>query len=424
MSSTSARAGALIVAGGTALFGAGTGPALAQLTNPPPRTVVAPTNAAATGATIASTTVPPVREPGMVRVVAQCPAPATLPRDLKPGTPEFDAVVSAQTRLERTTMQVRQYATTQSATFGELRFGGTNNATVVVSFTGDLQTHADALTKIVDIPNGVVVCPASQNATDRVNLANEIFASTRGAITGGSITFADGARAVVVLRADRRDVADDLVRTFGTRIQVVLGEFSYPDPTVPREDHSALPPCGVVPTPSASSNALRWSVTKPLRVHAGGDITTAVSWKNIGRRSVTYESGDPITGLVTRVGGNRVVARFSGAIAGVGHGGTLRPGRTDSVLGHVSTASCDASLGYALPPGRYSVRFLFGGFDYSANGGLKVDQYVSNSIALTITNDAPPPFIRPTNVPLTPITLPGAGGGGPGATLPAVTTTP
>ena len=160
-----------------------------------------------------------------------------------------------------------------------------------------------------------------------------------------------------------------------------------------------------------------------MRVHSGGDLTTAVSWTNFGRRSVTYESGDPIVGLVTKVGSSRVVARYSGAIAGVGHGGTLRPGKRDTVTALVSTASCDVAIGYALPPGRYLVRFVFGGFDYSQNGGLKVDQYVSNPIPLTVTNDPPPPFVRPTNVPPLLVTLPGAGGGGPGATLAAFPTT-
>src|SRR5207253_3022132 len=117
----------------------------------------------------------------------------------------------------------------------------------------------------------------------------------------------------------------------GSRIQVVLGEFAYPDPTVSRDDSFQRPPCSDVPTASAASNALRWAVPKPLRIHAGGDLTTAVTWRNVSRRSVTYESGDPIVGLVTKVGRNRVVARFSGTIGGVGHGGTLRPGRTDGV---------------------------------------------------------------------------------------------
>ena len=90
------------------------------------------------------------------------------------------------------------------------------------------------------------------------------------------------------------------------------------------------------------------------------------------------------------------------------------------MAGLVSTASCDATLGYALPPGRYTVRFLFGD-DYSANGGRKAEQFVSTPIPLTVTNDPPPPL--PTQAPPITIVL-GSGGGGPGATLPAVTVAP
>lgn len=396
--------------------------AQAQLRSQSPATVIAGplTNV---GTTVAPNTQPPVREPGMVRVIAQCPAGDILPKGVVPGTPEFDAIVGAQARLQGTISQVQAYATTQSSTFGQLSFGGKNNATVVVSFTGDLQVHADALTKIVEIPNGVVVCAATETANSQVSLANEILAHASGALTGGLLTPATG-RPVVAIRADRRDVADDLVATFGTRIQVVLGEFAYPDPTVARKDpFAALAPCRTVPKPSAASKALRWSVPKRLSIHSGGDFTTPVSWTNMSRRTVTYESGDPIVGVVTKVGGNQILARYTGAIAGIGHGAKLRPRAKDAVRAFVSTASCDSSLGYALPPGNYSVHFLFGGFDYSATGGIKVDQYVSNAIPLTITTDPPPPFVRPRNIPRTPITLPGAGNGGPGATLAAFPTT-
>lgn len=84
----------------------------------------------------------------------------------------------------------------------------------------------------------------------------------------------------------------------------------------------------------------------------------------------------------------------------------------------MATASCDISFGYALAPGQYTVRFVFGGFDFSANDGLKVEQFVSNPIPLTITNDPSPPL--PKLSPASPITLlPGADGGGPGATIAA-----
>lgn len=388
----------------------------AQLTDPHPKAVVGPPTEDVL--TVPPPTSTPLRPPGTVRVVTTCPARGTLPTDLKPGTPEFDATAIQQARLQRTIIQVQQYAAAQPATFGELRFGGPNNATVVVSFTGDLEVHAQALTATVDIPNGVVVCRAVATARSQVDLANRIVAIATGAMIGGSLTPSTG-RPVVVLRADRRDVAEELLQTFGPRLQVVLGEFAYPDRTVAREDAALVPPCGVVPEPSTASKALRWSVPKPLRTHSGGDMTTAVSWTNVSRGSVTYESGDPIIGLVAKVGGRQVIARYSGAIAGIGHGATLRPGATDGVSALVSTGSCEILLGYALPPGRYSVRFVFGGLDNSANGGIKVDQYVSTPIPLTITNDPPPPFTRPVNPPSSPITLPGAGGGGPGATLAA-----
>lgn len=401
-----ARAAATVTRLSAAVALVGAGAVGAQVTNRPPRIDAVPP----VQTTAAPPTVPPVREPGVVRVMTTCPAGEKPPANLQPGTPAFNEIIGAQSRLSRTIEQVRRYASTQAASFGDLRFGGKNNGTVVISFTGDLQIHAEALTKITDIPNGVVVCPAVETAATRVALANELVARTQGALVGGSLTPASGPP-VVVLRADRRAVAEDLVRTYGSRVQVVLGEFVYPDATVARLDTSTpRRSCGSVPIPGPSSSALRWSVAKPLKVHSGGDISTVVSWRNTKRRTITYESGDPITGVVTAVGSNRVLARYGGAIAGVGHGAALRPGQTDRVGALVATASCDISFGYALAPGQYTVRFVFGGFD--------LEQFVSNPIPLTITNDPPPPL--PKLSPAPPITLPtGVGGGGPGATIAA-----
>lgn len=401
-----ARTAATITFLSAAVVLVGAGAVGAQVTNPPPRIDAVPP----VQTTAAPPTLPPVREPGEVRVMATCPAGEKAPANLQPGTPAFNEIVGAQSRLGRTIEQVRRYATTQALSFGDLRFGGKNNGTVVVSFTGDLQIHAEALTKITDIPNGVVVCPAVETAATRVALANELVARLQGALVGGSLTPISGPP-VVVLRADRRAVADDLVRTYGSRVQVVLGEFVYPDATVARLDTpTPRRSCGSVPIPGPSSSALRWSVAKPLKVPSGGEISTVVSWRNTKRRTITYESGDPITGVVTAVGSNRVLAFYGGSIAGVGHGAALRPGQTDRVRGLVATGSCDTSFGYALAPGQYTVRFVFGGFD--------LEQFVSNPIPLTITNDPPPPL--PKLSPAPPITLmPGAGGGGPGATIAA-----
>jgi hypothetical protein len=361
------------------------------------------------GSVRTTTTIPksvPRREPGTVRVVDSCP-----PGDTNPSLIESGEGAVGQSRMFDTIEQATNYASTQPS-FAEIRFGGKDNATVVVSFTGDLQRHADALTALVNIPSGVVVCKGEQTASERVALANELVTRAGSSLVGGSLTPSSGPP-VVVLRADSRDVADEIVRAYGSRVQVVLGEFAYPDPTVARLDGAELNPaglgrCGAVPTPSSSSKLLRWSVAKPLRIHSGGSLQQKVTWKNIGKSSVTYESGDPIVGVVTAIGSTQVLARYSGAIAGIGKGGTLRPGKADSALGLLSTASCDSKLGYALPPGKYSVRFLF--------GSLATEQYVSNPIPLTITKDRPP---KPKAASISPVTLPGATG----MTLPPQTTT-
>ena len=160
-----------------------------------------------------------------------------------------------------------------------------------------------------------------------------------------------------------------------------------------------------MPRSDPSAAGLIWTVPKRLRVHSGGDISTIVSWKNVGKTVVSYEGGDPISGVVTAVGGRRILARSTGISAGVGHTVSVRHGRTDQVRGQLSTASCDPSLGYALPPGKYSVRFVFDSFQRLAGGGSSHAQLVSNPIPLTITNDTPPPLPE-SKGELSKITLP------------------
>ncbi len=177
----------------------------------------------------------------------------------------------------------------QPATFDEIRFGGPGNATVVVSFTADLDRHAAALTQLVDVPNGVVVCPQRSRPASRVALANDLMARTAGAFYSLS---PQSRPPQVTLRADRRDLADELIRDYGPRVSIVLGSIPYPDPDAagPRP----YPPgrgCGTLPTPSKLSSSLRWSVAAPLRTHSGGDLAPKLRITNVGGRTVSFEYG-------------------------------------------------------------------------------------------------------------------------------------
>lgn len=136
---------------------------------PPPATIVIPPFLTVT--TQAPSTTAMAREPGVVRVASSCPV--TTAYTAQPGTALFDEIVGAQSHLGSTIQQTQRYAATQP-TFGDLRFGGPNNGFVIVSFTGDLQIHAATLSSIVDVPDGVIVCPATQTAAERAALANEL----------------------------------------------------------------------------------------------------------------------------------------------------------------------------------------------------------------------------------------------------------
>ena len=285
------------------------------------------------------------------------------------------------------------YGRRHPESFGEVRLDGDR---VVATFVGDLAAHAAALSTLVDRPAAVIVCPATLSAVEGQTVANEILAESNSAMLSIGIG-ADG-RVDVQVRADHRDTADSLLRRHGPKVRVTLGQLPYPDINSAPQQR-----CPDLPTAAAVNDALHWTVEPDvLRVNSGGDLTIRVSWTNTGSKPVTYESGDPITGLVTRVGSTHVVAVYAGAIAGVGHGGTLEPGATDAVSAFVSTGSCDPTIGWALPAGTYDVYFPFGGFDFTATGGMRADQFVSTPFILTITDEpAPPLATRPPGPPLT-----------------------
>ena len=180
--------------------------------------------------------------------------------------------------------------------------------------------------------------------------------------------------------------------------------------------------CGVLPNPGRSSAALRCCGGRCRRRCASTAVV--ISARRCPSATSVFVVSRSIratrfTGVVNRRVSNTIIARYNGAIGGVGFGGKLRPGDHPTLTGLVSTASCDVTLGYALPPGRYTVQFLFGGYNTAANGGTKIEQFVSTPIPLTVTNEPPPPL--PVQAPLSPITIvPGSGGGGPGSMLPAI----
>jgi hypothetical protein len=86
----------------------------------------------------------------------------------------------------------------------------------------------------------------------------------------------------------------------------------------------------------------------------GADFTGRVVLRNDGPAPVRFDTDDPLAAVVVD-GQGAVVAAYDRAIAGVGRPVELAPGESTTIRVLGGTGSCDPSLGYALPPGRYSV---------------------------------------------------------------------
>jgi hypothetical protein len=231
----------------------------------------------------------------------------------------------------------------------------------------------------------VIVCPASLTGGELQQIANNIMFNTHGGVRTAGVS---GGRVAITLRSDQRALAEELLKKYGSKVRITLGNFPYPDAQA--AGFSGPEICGIAPRvlPKAGpqNRQLRWTTTpKQLTVASGGDLQVLVKFTNTMTKPLTFDSGDPITGLVTDIGGTMVLADYSGEIAGVGFGGKLRKGASSTVHGLVSTDSCQLDRGYALPPGKYSVHFVFGGYDFTANGGQKAEQFVSTPLPLTIT---------------------------------------
>src|SRR5262249_13548172 len=95
--------------------------------------------------------------------------------------------------------------------------------------------------------------------------------------------------------------------------------------------------------------------TASPNVRSGRDVEGTLRLTNTGTAPVTFDSGEPLTGVVVKRGTTTPVGAYLRPIAGVGKVGTLGPGESTTIHVLLGTSSCDLSLGYAVPPGSYDV---------------------------------------------------------------------
>lgn len=272
-------------------------------------------------------------------------------------------------------------------------------ALVAVAIPGAAQTSTTTAVTSTTVPSTAVIS-TTVTSTNVPSTTVPSFDSLRMLETvgkraeGGFYTIINDDKGVTArLHADRRALADQLIAEFGDRITIILGNFAYPDIAVAAEFGGTLR-CGAIPAPGPQNGLVRWNTkVKRFRVHSGGDGQVNVTLTNTSKNIVRYVSTSAITGVVTKPGGRNILAVFPGPLPTASRSGSLGTGESATFSGFVSTASCDRSLGWALPPGRYEIRFVVGA-DRAAV--TPTAQFVSTPFPLTVTNDPPPPLSKRT----------------------------
>jgi hypothetical protein len=190
-----------------------------------PRTVLPTTTApppALTDALPATTLlVMPTRDDALV--ASATPTNVTEPCPDSAGGPDgTDAMQTEMAKVEPMLGVVLAYGGEHADEFGSygLVWHGTNDASVFISFTNNLDLHRDALNKLVAHPDQLIVCQVAVSG----DVARALVAKLTDDLNGRFSSVGLGITGVqVVLMPGEQALADELVAQYGDAVSVTVG---------------------------------------------------------------------------------------------------------------------------------------------------------------------------------------------------------
>ncbi len=307
--------------------------------------------------------------PNYVDVVETGPDPTDVSED--------GPLARDQARLSGDVETMQTYGSAHPDEFTSVRFENGPWVRLIVGFTGHIQEHCAALRAMLEFPTEFQIVRLPKTATELDQVQHAIVA-----LAGPHLRSAgSGPETIAVqLRADGISIAEQIHATYGDLVKIQVGFLPYPDPTSADSDCAAILNDIVTDTPLRATARL-----ETARVVSGADFGGTVTVTNGGLEAVEFESGDPMTAIIYRRGTDQVVGAYDGGIGGVGAGGTLQPGGTLDIGVLGGTASCDPTLGYALPPGLYDVRVPVDQYAHPDATGVVITSFLSDHVALEIT---------------------------------------
>lgn len=275
------------------------------------------------------------------------PCPADAPVDLNATDPSV--VLDEASRLEPMIGVVLQYGSQHPGVFGGygLHWITADDASVFVSFTGDLGAHRAALTELVEYPDELIVCQAPASEADRSAIQATLSSELNGRFTEISSGGKSGA-VVVGLNPTEETLAGELVRRYGTAIDVRVGALAYP-----LDDADSVCAPQLEPSLIDGLDAAILDPTEPLTMTRTGTVPLTIRLTNTSDQPIRFDSGQPSTVITDQQGSPRT--SDTRAVPSVGIEVALQPDAHQDFDVEILVASCDPALGYLVPPGDHHV---------------------------------------------------------------------
>jgi hypothetical protein len=272
--------------------------------------------------------------------------PDSVPVDMS--ATDSSLTFEEQSRLEPMLSAVLQYGTEHPDQFGGygLHWHDAGDASVFVSFTGDVASHRDALVERVEFPDELIVCQAAASEADLDAIAAALVDELHGRFT--SIGSGGDGAVTVTLNANESDLAAELVERYGTSVDVNVGALDDP-----------LQDADVVCPPTLDANLIDGlDVTivdagTQLVPTASGTVPVRVRLTNTSDDLIRFGSGHPTAAITDASSTPRTLD--TRLVADEGIEISIEPGAHRDFDVDVSLASCDPADGYLVRAGRHFV---------------------------------------------------------------------
>jgi hypothetical protein len=284
-------------------------------------------------------------------------------------TPQAVHEAAAEINLRRAELcddrvRVEAYGAEHPDVFAGVRsVADSDSARLVAGVTRDLDAHAARLRQLVAHADrlDVVQMPASQAQLGRIRsvIQEELGFGPGKPLRRLSRAGGGAFRVRVDLAAYAEDDAQRLVERFGDAVEVRVGAFGYPADL----DERPSPPIASQ-EPLLDESEVEVRGVQAFVVRSGYDLDSELQVTNRGKAPLVIENSGTQFGRVVDPRTREVVGGFSGHHILPLVRFTALPGEAVTVPLIVGTASFKRSLGYAVPPGDWSVEVVL---DLGAN---------------------------------------------------------